>query len=76
MSEKTIGGFPSFKRLPNGDEVSTWVRVYLLDVDTEFSEWPEKAERERKWIAAEEAASVVSEAGLAEFLRRFSASKS
>lgn len=72
VSAKSIGGFPSAKRLRSGLEVPTWVRVFLLDVEKELDDWPERDERERRWVTPAEATSLVSDQGLASFLQQFS----
>ena len=71
VSAKSIGGFPSVKRLRSGKEVATWVRVFLLDVDTELDDWPERNQRDRCWVPLKEAIGLVSEQGLALFLQHF-----
>ena len=73
VSQHTIGGFPSVKRLRSGAEVPTWVRVYLLAVETEYDDWPEMHERQRKWVSSEEAARLVVDDGLASFIQKFAA---
>ncbi|HLO79271.1 MAG TPA: NUDIX hydrolase [Magnetospirillum sp.] len=63
--------FDSFKRLKNGCELPCLVRVYLLEVDHELDAWPEKHERERRWMTPGEAALLVTEAGLVRVLLDF-----
>ena len=73
ISVKSIGSFPSVKRLPSGEVVPTRVRVYLLEVATELDDWPERNQRERRWLSLGEAALLASEGGLTDFLLRFAA---
>jgi 8-oxo-dGTP pyrophosphatase MutT (NUDIX family) len=63
-----IGSYHYSKRLPDGVEQLCRVKVFLLAVDYQVDEWPEKAQREWRWIAPAEAAQMVQEGGLAEIL--------
>lgn len=63
--------FDSFKRLKNGRELPCIVRVYLLEVAHELDAWPEKGQRERRWMSPGEAAMLVTEAGLVRVLLDF-----
>lgn len=49
------------------------VRVFLLRVDRELDDWPEKQERTRQWFNPREAARLVNEGGLAEIIGNFGA---
>jgi 8-oxo-dGTP pyrophosphatase MutT (NUDIX family) len=71
ISPKTIGGFSSSKRLKSGIEKPTRVRVYLLEVDTELEDWPERSQRERSWMNLDEAIAISGEPGQTEFLEHF-----
>ena len=73
ISVKSIGSFPSTKRLRSGQEVPTRVRVYMLLVAKELDDWPEKSQRERRWVSPGEAVMLASEPGLTEFLLHFAA---
>lgn len=64
--------FDSFKRLKSGREVPCLMRVFLLEVTHELAAWPEKAERQRRWMTPGEAALLVTEPGLARVLLDFS----
>ena len=44
------------------------VSVFDLEVTQELSDWPEKAERTRKWVDADEAAKLVKHARLGEII--------
>lgn len=63
--------FDSFKRLKDGREVPCTVRVYLLEVTHELTAWPEKDQRERRWMTPGEAAMMVTEPGLVRVLLDF-----
>lgn len=61
--------FTSFryeKRLPSGKTTACVVQTFLFEVQQELDEWPEKGQRERRWMSPGEAALLVSEAGLVE----------
>ena len=73
ISVKPIGDFPSIKRRRSGGLTPIRVSVYLLDVRTEFDDWPEKAQRERFWVAANKAPALIFEPGLTDFLTQFAA---
>lgn len=63
--------YDSFKRLKNGKEVPCLMRVYLLEVTHELNAWPEKDQRERRWMTPGEAALRVTEPGLVRVLLDF-----
>jgi 8-oxo-dGTP pyrophosphatase MutT (NUDIX family) len=45
------------------------VRVFLFRVDQQLDEWPEKGQRESRWLDPAKAAALVDEGGLAELVR-------
>lgn len=63
--------YDTFKRLKNGREVPCLMQVYLLEVAHELDSWPEKGQRERRWMTPGEAAMMVTEPGLAQILMNF-----
>lgn len=63
--------YDSFKRLKSGRELPCLMRVYLLEVTHELGSWPEKGERERRWMTPGEAALLVTEPGLVRVLLDF-----
>ena len=50
------------------------VMVYLLEVETEGTDWPEKDQRQRQWLSTGVASSRVDEPGLTEIIRRLDVS--
>ncbi len=67
VSKRAIGSFAYQKR--KGDElIPLRVDVYVLEVTKEVKSWPEASQRERRWFAASEAASLVEEPELQEIL--------
>lgn len=63
-----FGAFRYRKRLKGGKQITCEVEVYLFDVAWQFSDWPERGEREIAWFSAEAAAALVEEAGLGKLL--------
>jgi 8-oxo-dGTP pyrophosphatase MutT (NUDIX family) len=56
------------KRLKEGKQIACEVEVYLFDVAWQFSDWPERGERELAWFAPAAAAALVEEPGLSKLL--------
>lgn len=65
-----VGSFPYEKRLKNGGIVVCEVRVFPLKVSGQSKQWPEKRQREVKWLSAREAADTVQEPMLSTIIRR------
>jgi 8-oxo-dGTP pyrophosphatase MutT (NUDIX family) len=65
----SIGCYHYSKQLLDNREVLCSVKVFLLSVDHQLDDWPEKAQREYRWVTPEEGAGMVDEGGLAEVLR-------
>jgi 8-oxo-dGTP pyrophosphatase MutT (NUDIX family) len=68
LSRKPIGSFHYFKRDENltGEIL---VRVFVLAVEQEKKNWPEKGERRVRWFTLRQAAALVKERELARLLR-------
>jgi 8-oxo-dGTP pyrophosphatase MutT (NUDIX family) len=71
VGKRPFGSF-HYAKLVATEAVLCQVRVFLLRVEQQLDDWPEKRERETKWFEAKEAASLVDEGGLAEIIARFS----
>ena len=56
------------KRLTAKRSVECEVTVFLLEVEQELADWPEKGERERRWLSPSQAALDISESGLVAML--------
>ena len=52
-----LGTFRYRKRKGSGASLMADVEVFPLAVNRELADWPEKAERERRWFSLAEAAS-------------------
>src|SRR5690606_17849367 len=66
-----IGWFRYGKRLKSGRVQATIASVYPLEVFIQLGAWPEDAQRERRWMSAEDAAAAVDEAELSELILHF-----
>jgi 8-oxo-dGTP pyrophosphatase MutT (NUDIX family) len=51
IGKRPYGSYQYRKRLTDDSTVQCRVAVYLLQVEEELEEWPERAERERRWIS-------------------------
>lgn len=69
--KQAVGTFHYAKAFEK-DPLLCEVHVFLLWVDRQLEDWPEKAERETVWFDLAEAAELVDEGGLAEIMRRLS----
>jgi 8-oxo-dGTP pyrophosphatase MutT (NUDIX family) len=73
VSKLPVGSFHYEKRLTRAT-VLCLVQVFLFRVTHQLDDWPEKGQREAKWLNANEATDFVEEGGLAEIIDRFSGS--
>ena len=73
ITKEPYGTYVYEKRLRVGT-VTCSVDVYLLRVEREADDWPEREERSRKWASPAEAAQLVGDIGLAELLLRLDGS--
>ena len=62
------GSYRYEKRLTAKRSVECEVTVFLLEVEQELDDWPEKGERERRWLSPSQAALDISESGLVAML--------
>jgi 8-oxo-dGTP pyrophosphatase MutT (NUDIX family) len=70
-----FGRFCYDKRLSGGATIPCEVDVFLMHVEIELDDWPERAERERRWVRPDEAARLIREAGLIEMMLRLAATE-
>ncbi len=68
MEERPIGTYRCKKRLASGETTICRVKAYLLEVERQLRDWPEKGQRLTRWMAPKKAARLVSEAGLVRLL--------
>lgn len=71
VAKSPCGRYLYEKRIAN---IYTTIRVdvYSLRVKMEFNDWPEKTERSRRWLCAEDAILLIDEPGLIPIICRFS----
>ena len=53
VGKRAVGSFPYQKRLKNGGVTVCEVHVFPLRVRRQSKEWPEKEQREIKWLSCE-----------------------
>ena len=70
VGRRAVGSFPYQKRLKNGGVVVCEVQVFPLKVTGQNEQWPERRQREVKWVSAKEAAKTVHEPELRAIIRR------
>jgi 8-oxo-dGTP pyrophosphatase MutT (NUDIX family) len=70
VGKQSIGAFPYQKRLKNGVITVCEVHVFPLRVKRQSKQWPEKEQRDVKWLSANDAVEVVTEPVLREIIRR------
>jgi 8-oxo-dGTP pyrophosphatase MutT (NUDIX family) len=70
VGRRSVGSFSYEKRLRNGAVVVCEVRVFPLKVARQTKRWPEKDQRQVKWLPAKEAAETVQEDKLSKIIRR------
>jgi 8-oxo-dGTP pyrophosphatase MutT (NUDIX family) len=68
VGKRPVGVFHYEKRLP-AERLICEVQVFLLRVERQLEEWPEKGQRETKWFDLNTAANLVDEGWLAEIMR-------
>ena len=72
VAADSIGMYRYPKRMPKGRTVECDVDVYLMRVAELLEDWPERAERQRRWFTLAEAAGAVREPDLTALLLRLS----
>jgi hypothetical protein len=70
VGRRSVGSFPYEKRLKNGGVVVCEVHVFPLKVTRQSKQWPEKEQRDVRWLSAKEAAETVQDPMLSEIIRR------
>jgi 8-oxo-dGTP pyrophosphatase MutT (NUDIX family) len=71
VSRDTYGHYGYLKISDKGKARHVEVTVYLLQVQHELDQWPEREERERRWMRPEAAVDQTGEGGLIPLLKRF-----
>ena len=74
-ASRPIGAYGYGKRLRDGTVQDVEVQVFPLEVLVERLAFPEQGQRDKRWIAAAEAADLVDEPELQAIIRRFRPSR-
>jgi 8-oxo-dGTP pyrophosphatase MutT (NUDIX family) len=69
VTRRSIGSYNYHKRMGDGSIVACDVDVFPMRVAELLDDWPERAERQRRWFTLSEAADAVEEPDLAQLLR-------
>jgi 8-oxo-dGTP pyrophosphatase MutT (NUDIX family) len=75
VGRRPIRSFAYRKRVKSGHVVACEVQVFPLKVKRQRKRWPERRQREVKWLSAKEAANTVREPKLAAIIRRLAMSR-
>lgn len=67
VGERSVGVYTYIKELDSGD-LPVVVAVFPLEVTKELDDWPEKAERKRRWISLSKASKELSDHELGRIL--------
>jgi 8-oxo-dGTP pyrophosphatase MutT (NUDIX family) len=70
VSRRSVGSFPYEKRLKTGSVVVCEVRVFPLKVLRQSRQWPEREQRDVKWLSIKDAAEAVQEPMLSKIILR------
>ena len=70
IGRRRLGHYHYRKMLPAGAEANIKVLVYLMAVDEQLEDWPERPERRTQWFSPPEAAALVAESELARMIKR------
>jgi 8-oxo-dGTP pyrophosphatase MutT (NUDIX family) len=70
VGRRSVGSFSYEKRLKDGGVVVCEVSVFGLEVKRQNKKWPEKNERQVKWLSARKAARLVKDPRLGKIIRR------
>ncbi|MCB1424023.1 MAG: NUDIX hydrolase, partial [Nitratireductor sp.] len=68
VANQPLGEYLSHKGLGNGFTVRTNVIVFPLKVSEQVEEFPERGERQHRWLSPEKAAELCGEDGLRDIL--------
>ena len=68
VANQPLGEYRSHKGLSNGFSVRTNITVFPLKASKQLADFPERGERQYRWLSPEEAAELCGEAGLRDIL--------
>jgi 8-oxo-dGTP pyrophosphatase MutT (NUDIX family) len=75
IDERSIGTYRYEKRGPSGEMTIFEVKAFLLEVERQLRDWPEKGQRRKRWVAPAHAARLVADAGLGRLLLELDAAQ-
>jgi 8-oxo-dGTP pyrophosphatase MutT (NUDIX family) len=67
-SRRSVGTY-RYEKVDERFSGEVTVRVFVLEVDQQLKDWPERGQRRRRWFATRRAASLVQERELSQLLR-------
>jgi 8-oxo-dGTP pyrophosphatase MutT (NUDIX family) len=70
VSKQPVASYHYTKILSPSEQMLVEVQVFLLRVEYQLDDWPEKLQRETRWFEPREAAALVDEGGLGEIIRQ------
>ena len=73
VDKRPIGTYRYTKRLGSGARTVFEVEAYLLHVERQLRDWPEKGQRLKRWVAPAQAARLVRDEGLVRLLLKLDA---
>ena len=76
IGKKSIGCFSYVKQLEYGPKIKCDVTVYPLKVNAQYLDWPEKGQRQLRWMKKKKAINIIEEQSLATLIENFSPAKS
>lgn len=68
IGDSPLGTYRYKKRLRSGGRTTFTVETYLLEVERQLADWPEKGQRVTRWMAPARAARLVGDDGLCRLL--------
>lgn len=70
IGSRSIGAYRYIKDAASGGTVQMHVEVFMMQVGRQLEDWPERDQREAKWLTPIEAAAAVAEKGLGKIIRK------
>jgi 8-oxo-dGTP pyrophosphatase MutT (NUDIX family) len=71
ISRQCYASYETRKFVPPDETIPVTMEIYLLKDPKQYSDWPEKGQREVKWFAVDEAIENARDIGLATLLKSF-----
>lgn len=71
IAKRAIGSYRYEKRLAADDAIACRVRIFPLEVERQLDDWPEKGERDLRWLTPAEAVTLITDKNLSQELKRW-----